>query len=140
MFAQNRFICCLTILLLTWCQPTFAQNDIVQDSIKDITTVLVMGAGGAVLGLSTLSFTETPKDHLRNILVGGAIGVIAGVGYVAFKQATVGSNVIKESAMLRLEEDKKFSTYARNSWHQEIQSSLQSGPEAETSLMYSFTF
>lgn len=140
MFSQKRFICCVTTLLLTWCQPSFAQNDIVQDSIKDITTVLVMGAGGAVLGLSTLSFTETPKDHLRNILVGGAIGVIAGVGYVAFKQATVGSDVIRGAGLIDLEEDKKFSTYARNSWHQEIQSSLQSAPEAETSLMYTFTF
>lgn len=127
-------------LLLTWCRPSFAQEDIVQDSIKDITTVLVMGAGGAVLGLSTLSFTETPKDHLRNILVGGALGIIVGVGYVAYKQASVGQEVIRGAHTVDPNKDLDFSTYARNSWHQQTHSALISTPEAETTLSYTFTF
>jgi hypothetical protein len=136
MFAHKKILCCVIALLLTWCPASYAQNDIMQDSIKDITTVLVMGAGGAVLGLSTLSFTETPKNHLRNILVGGAIGIIVGVGYVAYKQASVGQEVIKGAEL----SGPDFSTFARNSWHEQSHSSLISIPEAETSLSYTFTF
>lgn len=140
MFAHKKILCCVMTLLLTWCRPSYAQEDIVQDSIKDITTVLVMGAGGAVLGLSTLSFTETPKDHLRNILVGGALGIIVGVGYVAYKQASVGQEVIRGAHTVDPNKDLDFSTYARNSWHQQSHSSLISTPEAETTLSYTFTF
>lgn len=138
MFAHKKILCCVMTVFLTWCQPTYAQNDIVQDSIKDITTVLAMGAGGAVLGLSTLSFTETPKNHLRNILVGGALGIIVGVGYVAYKQASVGKEVIRGADSEK--PDLNFSTLARNSWHQQMHSSLVSHPEAQTSVSYSFTF
>lgn len=139
MFAQKRILCCVMAMLLTWCRPVYAQNDIVQDSIKDITTVFVMGAGGAVLGLSTLSFTETPKNHLRNILVGGAIGIIAGVGYVAYKQASVGQEVIR-GAEVAPDQDQRFSTYARNSWHEEVHQNFQSAPAADASVSYTFTF
>ena len=58
------------------------------DSLQDLTVVVASGVVGAVLGLSTLSFMETPKDHLNNIAIGGAIGVIFGVGYAIFGQAT----------------------------------------------------
>lgn len=91
-------------------------NDIIQDSVKDITTVLVVGAGGAVLGLSTLSFTEEPKNHLRNILVGGALGVIVGVGIVAYNQANSSKSLLIES--YKPADDQDFSTYARNDWHE----------------------
>jgi len=58
------------------------------DSMRDMATVFGIGAVGAVLGLSTLSFVDKPTDHLKNISVGGAIGVIIGVGVVVFSQAS----------------------------------------------------
>lgn len=64
------------------------------ESLQDLTVVLGSGAAGAVLGLSTLSFVEEPKDHMKNIAIGGAIGVVIGVGIVIFGQATKSSSSI----------------------------------------------
>jgi hypothetical protein len=69
-----------------------------------------------VLGLSTLSFAKEPKNHLRNILVGGALGVIIGVGIVAFNQANASKSLLIES--YKPADDQDFSTYARNDWHE----------------------
>ena len=71
----------------------FAQEDkgaggFVDDSIQDMSIVLGAGAAGAILGLSTLSFVETPSDHTKNIAVGGAIGIIIGVSVVILSQAS----------------------------------------------------
>ncbi len=108
----------LTLSLLS---PLFASaqqsEDIIGDSLKDITTVAVMGATGAVLGLSTLSFVDEPKDHLKNILVGGALGIIVGVGFVAYNQANQSKQVIRNGAMVS-PSLKDMPTLERNSWHQ----------------------
>lgn len=40
------------------------------------------GLGGAVLGLSTLSFYGQPEQHISNIYVGLAVGLLAGTSYV----------------------------------------------------------
>lgn len=55
---------------------------------KQLATIIFAGLAGAVLGLSTLSFYGRPQDHLKNIAVGFAIGVMGGTGYVAY-QATM---------------------------------------------------
>ena len=62
-------------------------NPVVHDAINDAYIVGGSGVVGAVLGLSTLSFVEKPGDHLKNIVVGGAIGIIIGVSVVAWGQA-----------------------------------------------------
>jgi hypothetical protein len=54
---------------------------------KQLATILFAGLGGAVLGLSTLSFYGRPQDKLENIAIGFAIGVIAGTSYVTYKAA-----------------------------------------------------
>lgn len=79
-----------------------AQDDvnIVDNSLKDVMLVAATGVGGAVLGLSTLSFVEEPSEHLKNIVIGGALGVIAGVAIVAFKQATKSQKTYGEFASL----------------------------------------
>ena len=56
--------------------------------ITDLSIVLGCGLGGAVLGLSTLSFVERPGKHLKNILIGSSIGIIVGVGIVIWGQVT----------------------------------------------------
>jgi len=55
---------------------------------RQLATILFAGLGGAVLGLSTLSFYGRPQDKLANIAIGFAGGVIVGTTYVTYKAAT----------------------------------------------------
>lgn len=89
-----------------------------EDSMKDVYTVVGVGIGGAVLGLSTLSFAEEPKDNLKNVVTGGAIGIIVGVAIVAYKHATKSSTKYKENAY-RPVDLKDFSTDERLRWHKD---------------------
>lgn len=88
---------------------------LVDDTKTDLLTVVGGGLAGAILGLSTLSFVEEPKEHTRNIVVGASIGIIAAVGYVALSQATKSQELIygvpEEGASL------KFNTKERRQWH-----------------------
>ena len=58
------------------------------DSLSDLYTVAGVGLAGSVLGLSTLSFVDEPGENLKNIVTGGSIGIILGVGIVAWKHAS----------------------------------------------------
>jgi len=51
---------------------------------KQLATVIYAGLGGAVLGLSTLSFHGRPQDHLESIFGGFAIGIIVGAIYSSY--------------------------------------------------------
>ena len=55
---------------------------------RQLATILFCGLGGALLGLSTLSFYGRPQDYLGNIGLGFAVGVIGGTIYVTYKSAT----------------------------------------------------
>lgn len=55
---------------------------------KQLATIIFAGLGGAVLGLSTLSFYGRPQDRLANIAVGFAVGIIVGTVYVTYGAAT----------------------------------------------------
>jgi drug/metabolite transporter (DMT)-like permease len=55
---------------------------------RQLATIIFAGLGGAVLGLSTLSFYGRPQDMLSNIAIGFAVGVIAGTVYVTYNTAT----------------------------------------------------
>jgi hypothetical protein len=54
---------------------------------RQLATIVFAGLGGAILGLSTLSFYGRPQDKLSNIAIGFAVGVISGTVYVTFKSA-----------------------------------------------------
>lgn len=87
----------LTLITLTP-SMTFAADDtqapgLIDDSIRDMTIVLGSGAVGAILGLSTLSFVEHPSDHWKNVAIGGAIGIVVGVGAVIFNTASRSSTM-----------------------------------------------
>ena len=111
-----------SIFLLSTAQ-TFAQDDdpLLDSSMRDAMTVVAMGTVGAVLGLSTLSFVEEPKEHLKNIVVGGAVGIIIGVGFVAWGQASKS----KDSYQQTFDDGQgafipsDYPTYARRNWHHE---------------------
>ena len=90
--AIGKNVILLLLLSFTWSmQKAAAQQggsqDFVKNSLNDVAIVGWSGAGGALLGLSTLSFVDTPKDHLKNIYVGASIGIIIGVAVVAYLQA-----------------------------------------------------
>lgn len=88
-----------------------------ENSMKDVFTVIGTGIGGAVLGLSTLSFAEEPKDNLKNVVTGAAIGIILGVGIVAYKAATKNTQQYNENAYHQIDL-KDFSTNERLRWHE----------------------
>lgn len=130
-------------LLMLITRPSLAQSnksDLVDSSIRDITTVMMTGAGGAVLGLSTLSFVDEPKDHLRNILVGGAIGIIVGVGVVAYNQANVSKDDFKKTGSYD-RDTPEFSTPARHHWHQKEYHARSDQISSDSPyITYSFNF
>jgi len=78
------------VILFLICVLALAQNSFAQTSStsgltgfrRGLATVMFAGLGGAVLGLSTLSFYGEPQDHIGNIWTGLAIGVIGGATYV----------------------------------------------------------
>ncbi|HEX4924978.1 MAG TPA: hypothetical protein VFV50_12870 [Bdellovibrionales bacterium] len=54
---------------------------------RQIALIIFAGLGGAILGLSTLSFYGRPQDRLSNIAIGFAVGIIGGTVYVTYKAA-----------------------------------------------------
>ncbi|MDH5580761.1 MAG: hypothetical protein OEY33_02565 [Bdellovibrionales bacterium] len=109
----------ISLLLQVLISPLMAQDEgaagnLLKESVQDIYTVVGVGVGGAIIGLSTLSFAEHPKDNLKNIVIGGAIGVILGVGIVAYKHATETQDVYNEYSM---KPSKYFSTEDRLAIH-----------------------
>ncbi len=112
-----------TIFPLSALSQTDEDLDVlVSDTKNDLLVVVGGGLAGAILGLSTLSFVEEPKEHTRNIIVGASIGIIAGVGYVAFSQASKSRNMLynPESEETVKNSIKQFDTYARADWHSEV--------------------
>jgi hypothetical protein len=115
------------------------ENNLVQDSVRDLTTVLAIGAGGAVLGLSTLSFVDEPKDHLRNVLIGGAIGVIVGVGVVVYNQAENSRKEFEKQALIKENKPEGFTSVARTRWHFE-EFGKYAAQNQLPQVQYSFSF
>ena len=110
-----------------------------ENSMKDVFTVVGTGIGGAVLGLSTLSFAEEPKDNLKNVVTGAAIGIILGVGIVAYKAATKNTQQYNENAYHQIDL-KDFSTNERLRWHEnKCASFYQKGVELPH-FSYQFSF
>jgi hypothetical protein len=114
----------LIFSLIATSSNSFAQDNddpLLDTSMRDALTVVAMGTVGAILGLSTLSFVEEPKEHLKNIVVGGAVGIIIGVGVVAWGQASKSRDSYQQTfdggqgALLQ----KEFPSYARQQWHRE---------------------
>jgi hypothetical protein len=85
-----------TFFLSLICVLLLSQNSLAQTSTtsgltgfrRGLATVMLAGLGGAVLGLSTLSFYGEPQDHIGNIWTGLALGVLGGTGYVLAQGAS----------------------------------------------------
>lgn len=92
-----------------------------KQTFTEIATVVAIGSIGAILGLSTLSFVEKPSDHLHNIIVGGAFGLIAAVALISWNQAHMSSDMYGHSVIPNNLPEKisPSSTLARRRWHGE---------------------
>lgn len=95
-------------------------NELVKTTQEDMMTVIASGAGGAVIGLSTLSFVDKPSKKLTNIWTGAAIGIIAGVIVVAYNSAQRNSEDLRSSV--------EFNSSERYAWHS-IQTAQRPVPE-----------
>ncbi len=83
----------IVVLSVSLTSAAFAQQQEAQTKKsggprRQLATIVFAGLGGAILGLSTLSFYGRPQEQLVNIAVGFAVGIIAGTTYVTFKSAT----------------------------------------------------
>ncbi len=91
-----------------------SEDDIVKNTQNDIMLVGGAGVAGAILGLSTLSFVDKPSRHISNVWTGAAIGVIAGVIWVAYNSAQRGQEDLQSD-----EASLDFNSGERVAWHQE---------------------
>ena len=78
-------------------QSNDTESGLLDDSLADLSLVLGAGIAGAVIGLSTLSFVDKPSDHMKNISIGGAVGIVLGVGIAIANQASKSQTVITQS-------------------------------------------
>jgi hypothetical protein len=120
---MKKIICALLVFNFflgnVFINPSWAQegneqqdsDDVLRKTQEDIIIVGAAGVVGAVLGLSTLSFVETPSQHIYNIWTGAALGIIAGVIYVAYNSAQRGSEDLQSSL--------EFNSTERLAWHHE---------------------
>ncbi len=110
---MKKWLCALLCFQLLTLNVAFsAEDDIIKNTQNDIILVGAAGAGGAVLGLSTLSFYEQPSDHIANIWTGAALGIIAGVIFVAYNSASRNSD-----DLTTYKSSEEFSTKERAGWH-----------------------
>lgn len=84
-------ICILLALSFFVHAPAYAQADgssSARGAKKKINYIVLAGLGGAVLGLSTLSFYGRPQDKLSNIAIGAAFGIIVGTIMTTYQAAS----------------------------------------------------
>ena len=109
---------------VAFAQESNEDDDIVKNTQNDILLIAGAGAAGAILGLSTLSFVDKPSQHISNVWTGAALGVIAGVIFVAYNSAQRGSEDLQsEEASL------DFNSGERLAWHQK--NSVLTNPEVQ---------
>lgn len=129
---MKKILFSLVILSQLIVSPVMAEDDFVKNTQNDILIVAGAGIGGAVLGLSTLSFANEPSKHISNVWTGAAIGVIAGVVFVAFNSAQKNSEDLQSSS--------SFSTFERVAWHHSQENLQNLGPKQVSSTLWTTEF
>lgn len=111
---MKKWLCVLIVFQFLTLNLTFAQqeDDLMKNTQNDIQLVAAAGAGGAILGLSTLSFYDKASQHISNVWTGASIGIIAGVIFVAYSSAQKGSEELQGFFP-----SEGFSTSERVAWH-----------------------
>lgn len=80
----------IVLAIFIFCQPLWAQQTSTTSSRnfkRNVAAILFSSIGGAVLGLSTLSFYGEPQEHTNNITLGALVGFAGGVGYVLMESS-----------------------------------------------------
>lgn len=75
----------LSLAIILGSLTSHGQTSTSQSFRRNAATVIFWGLGGAVLGLSTLSFYGKPQEHISNIYVGLGAGLMAGTGFVYYR-------------------------------------------------------
>lgn len=78
------FVCC-TFLSFSKAQAELGGRE-------KISIVMYSTIGGAILGLSTLSFYSKSAEHTGNIYTGAGLGLLGGLSYVGYKSFSSGSS------------------------------------------------
>ncbi|MFL5784127.1 MAG: hypothetical protein ACJ76H_05930 [Bacteriovoracaceae bacterium] len=118
------FFLALNLLSVAAFAQENSEDDIIKNTQNDILIVAGAGAAGAILGLSTLSFVDMPSRHISNIWTGAALGIIAGVVWVAYNSAQRGQEDLQgEEASLN------FNSSERLAWHQK--NSVLTSPQVQ---------
>ncbi len=111
----SLLLACQLLISVAFAQDNNEDDNLVKNTQNDILLVGVAGAAGAVLGLSTLSFVDKPSQHLSNVWTGAAIGIIAGVIFVAYNSAQRGQEDLQSDEEASLD----FNSHERLAWHQQ---------------------
>lgn len=82
MVPKKQFPIIVMAVILAFSQISFAQAD--RAVKRSVAAILFSSLGGAILGLSTLSFYGEPQEHTDNIAVGALVGFVGGVSYVLY--------------------------------------------------------
>jgi acylphosphatase len=105
-FLLKTFLVCCFLLLSTKVHSQTLESSI-SSSRRYFATIVLCGVGGAVLGLSTLSFYGEPQEHISNIWTGLIVGAVAGTVIVV-------SHMSQQSNLLHppkyFPEDKSWNT------------------------------
>lgn len=89
---MNKILIKIFLCVLILFQSTvFAQSEGSDGSSfkEKMATVIFCGLGGAVIGLSTLSFYGEPQKHIGNISTGFALGLVTGSVYLLYQNTSV---------------------------------------------------
>ncbi|MCB9091902.1 MAG: hypothetical protein H6621_02765 [Halobacteriovoraceae bacterium] len=116
----------------------YANQNVVQQGKNDFLVVMAAGAAGAVLGLSTLSFVDQPKEHWDNVLTGGALGIIAGVLYVAYRQANVPGTFEEQPHQIQTPDERTY-TFQYNSLRDQWSNAIISKNSENNALSFQLT-
>ncbi len=85
---MSLVLLCLCFMAPAWAQQPSSAATTFSGPKRHMATIIFSGLGGAVLGLSTLSFYGRPQDHLSNIAIGFGVGVITGTVVMTYRAAT----------------------------------------------------
>ena len=80
---------------------------------RGMATIVFSSLGGAILGLSTLSFYGDPEEHANNVSTGAVLGFIVGSSYVLLDSSS--SPPPRQDFSKQSENDH---LYCRSSWRE----------------------
>ena len=131
-------LCVVFVIPCSYGQVGQNEEDVTESLMVDSYTVIGTTVAGVVLGASTLSFVEEPSDHLKNIIVGGALGIIVGVGIVAYKTANKSKDMYIQNSFYN---DPAFKTSDRVAWHKKsFNQNIKSSSVNPLLIGHSFSF